>query len=352
MLKLKTYNKAIANTVGADGPVRPLFREHTKNTPVANSNPNSKIQTLTSDPKGITLIALIITIIVMLILVGVTINVALDGGLFEKAKKATYQTEISEIQEQAEVEKAIEIAENSGNIPKEYKFTLDDLDISNSLKEKYKDKLTVSNGILYYKDDQVTSKTEQNWLEEMGITAFKEPVNEHHGIHVGDEWTNVTFDNLPETEPEDMKNVQVVVQDNQLNILWIIIFMNPDGCNTFSNCIFIYGIPFSISDTEIVESDSSGWYLYRYVWSGADKYDGNELIDKKWCKGDDSAPDFSGDGISGSVVGVSIGDTYNDENDTYKEWLGMIFECNSFDSDFYIDNDFANWLHGNIEYAE
>ena len=37
---------------------------------------------------GITLIALIITVIVMLILVGVTINVALNGGLFTKARQA------------------------------------------------------------------------------------------------------------------------------------------------------------------------------------------------------------------------------------------------------------------------
>ena len=42
---------------------------------------------------GITLIALIITIIVMLILVGVTINVALNGGLFEKAKTASDKTQ-------------------------------------------------------------------------------------------------------------------------------------------------------------------------------------------------------------------------------------------------------------------
>ena len=42
--------------------------------------------------KGITLIALIITIIVMLILVGVTITVALNGGLFETATKAATET--------------------------------------------------------------------------------------------------------------------------------------------------------------------------------------------------------------------------------------------------------------------
>ena len=43
--------------------------------------------------KGITLIALVITIIVMLILVGVTISMALNGGLFGYAKKAARDTE-------------------------------------------------------------------------------------------------------------------------------------------------------------------------------------------------------------------------------------------------------------------
>jgi hypothetical protein len=38
--------------------------------------------------KGITLVALIITIIVMLILVAVSITVAIDGGLFDKAEQA------------------------------------------------------------------------------------------------------------------------------------------------------------------------------------------------------------------------------------------------------------------------
>jgi len=49
---------------------------------------------------GITLIALIITIIVMLILVGVTINVALNGGLFTKAEEAKKGTEIASEKEQ------------------------------------------------------------------------------------------------------------------------------------------------------------------------------------------------------------------------------------------------------------
>lgn len=42
--------------------------------------------------KGITLIALVITIIVMLILVAVTITAAINGGLFDYARKAAVDT--------------------------------------------------------------------------------------------------------------------------------------------------------------------------------------------------------------------------------------------------------------------
>ncbi len=44
--------------------------------------------------KGITLIALIITVIVMLILVGVTINIAMNEGLFNKSRQARGETQL------------------------------------------------------------------------------------------------------------------------------------------------------------------------------------------------------------------------------------------------------------------
>ena len=43
--------------------------------------------------KGITLVALVITIIVMLILVGVSATVAINGGLFDKAKDGAKNTQ-------------------------------------------------------------------------------------------------------------------------------------------------------------------------------------------------------------------------------------------------------------------
>ena len=48
---------------------------------------------------GITLIALVITIIVMLILVAVTINIAVNGGLFDYAGKAAQDTETKKQEE-------------------------------------------------------------------------------------------------------------------------------------------------------------------------------------------------------------------------------------------------------------
>ena len=58
-----------------------------------DSNLISNIQPLISDHNGITLVALIITIIVMLILVGVSISIAINGGLFDITKRAVKETE-------------------------------------------------------------------------------------------------------------------------------------------------------------------------------------------------------------------------------------------------------------------
>ncbi len=85
--------KPTANIVGVAPLGDPHFEEHTPTSPTAYTNSKSKIKTLTSDNKGITLIALVITIIVMLILVAVTVTVAINGGLFTTAKQATTDTQ-------------------------------------------------------------------------------------------------------------------------------------------------------------------------------------------------------------------------------------------------------------------
>ena len=126
---------------------------------------------------GITLVALVITIIVMLLLVGVTIKISIDGGLIDTTQKSKYQTEISEIKEALETKKALKISENGGKVPIDYVITLNDLDISESLKEGYKDELIISNGILYYNPDNI-KETRKNWLEEMNIRPYVEPTSQ------------------------------------------------------------------------------------------------------------------------------------------------------------------------------
>ena len=123
--------------------------------------------------RGITLIALIITIIVMLILVAVTITVALDSGLFGTGKKAAYQTEVREVQEQLEIAKAVKVADNGGKKPSDFGITINDLPISDDLKSKYGTKLIISkDGTLYYDGEVVTDQDERGWLEEIEIYEY------------------------------------------------------------------------------------------------------------------------------------------------------------------------------------
>ena len=65
--------------------------------------------------KGITLIALVITIIVMLILASLTINVAFNGGLFQYSKQSTSKYKEAEQSELQTVEEWMELIDKSIN---------------------------------------------------------------------------------------------------------------------------------------------------------------------------------------------------------------------------------------------
>lgn len=103
------------------------------------------------EQKGITMVALVMTIVIMLILVGVTVTASINGGLFQTTRKAAVSTEISQIKEALE-EEIIQkkIAKDSID-----NITIEDLDIPKNLKEKYKDKLIILNKELYCYDDEV-----------------------------------------------------------------------------------------------------------------------------------------------------------------------------------------------------
>ena len=116
--------------------------------------------------KGITLIALVVTIIVLLILAGISIaSLTGPNGLITKADYAKLKTEVSQMQEELELFKTAKISENTGfiedtlNADKEkvsYNTKTDSTenninDILSSLdKWKYKENIEISKGELTF----------------------------------------------------------------------------------------------------------------------------------------------------------------------------------------------------------
>lgn len=113
--------------------------------------------------KGITLLALVITIIILLILAGITIStITGDDGTIINASKAKFRTEIRDIEEKIELE---EVNHNNGE---DFQFgTLKDLI---GREDEYNEILYMEDGKLVYLEDKVSDKQAQ-WLEEMGINA-------------------------------------------------------------------------------------------------------------------------------------------------------------------------------------
>ena len=118
--------------------------------------------------RGITLIALITTIIVLLILAGISIG-AITGsnGVIVNVSKAKFNTEISEIEEQIELK---EINENNGE-----EFTFGTLENILGRTDEYNEILSLEDGELVYEEGKV-SDTQKEWLEELGIFAKKNAI--------------------------------------------------------------------------------------------------------------------------------------------------------------------------------
>jgi beta-lactamase regulating signal transducer with metallopeptidase domain len=105
MLKNLTKNKFIMKEVG----VHDCAPNETKNNKGRNYAP---LQT----QSAITLIALIITIIIMIILAGMTISIAVNGRLFQQARQAAEQTEMEKYREELEFELAQKQIEALGQL--------------------------------------------------------------------------------------------------------------------------------------------------------------------------------------------------------------------------------------------
>ncbi|MFR2571400.1 MAG: leucine-rich repeat domain-containing protein, partial [Clostridia bacterium] len=140
---------------------------------------------------GITLIALIITIIVLLILAGITVSMLTgDNGLLNKTSEAQFKSDLSSFKEQLEIFKTSKIMENNS-------FSEDTLNASagentlqyntkpaeetgniekiiNNIDNKYKGKVEIIKGQLIY---NTQSKQEIKWIQNLGLEANPYEIN-------------------------------------------------------------------------------------------------------------------------------------------------------------------------------
>ena len=143
-----------------------------------------------SKTSGISLVALIVTITVLIILTAAVIVTFMEGGIIDRAKEAVFKSDIRTYQEILAVknaEKQIELATGNGEGGLYNATELAEIqEIIPEFKEEYKDLIAISNGeiVLGARSDEPYS----TWLAELGIVAGKtgdETVNTptvHNGI--------------------------------------------------------------------------------------------------------------------------------------------------------------------------
>ncbi len=263
---------------------------------------NFECNNMYSNFNGITLIALIITVIVMLILVGVTITVALNGGLFTTAKDAATNTIKA-----SEKERLIEIAVASYNVSEGKITSADDLasKIESSLglkKDEEKStetKLVIKGKDTFWQIDLTTAEVKEKniitgvaykvldggayviitsedkviikypdgkieYEEEVGMIVSNETVDwDSLGVTKMEELTEqeiqefkeVGLDNFPPTMEEVKNHRRFLYVDNELNMYIDEEFLAPISINEEDGTLKIWGDGFAIIDNAVDIND-------------------------------------------------------------------------------------------------
>ncbi len=145
---------------------------------------------------GITLIALVITIIILLVLAGVTISAIVNGGLITRANEAQFKTRIAEFRDETNEYVSWMVAKtldtntskiNSGEVLKDAidreivtdiqkeDVTINIGDILKNIKDKEKDLVVVYKGELCYvsNDKNENNDKKVKWCEDIGVKVLQ-----------------------------------------------------------------------------------------------------------------------------------------------------------------------------------
>ena len=174
---------------------------------------------------GITLIALVITIIVLLILAGISISMLTgNNGILQKATDAKEKTEIEQVVEYAKLDVLAQIAENNGkNITKEQLKAILNKYFENINNLEIPDDLSNSNIILNanqnyggYNDIEL-SKIYNGKLEK-DVNQLEFSVN---GVKISARKGQTWYDKA--TNDDDLDNIRVDVMGHKLSLRYIIL---------------------------------------------------------------------------------------------------------------------------------
>ena len=168
--KIKTFDKIKSNAVGVGVPDDPKTKHKYINKPLSN-NPTSNA--------AITLIALIITIIVLLILAGVTLNMVLgENGIFGKANNAKNKTEVAQYEEELRM-CVLEIQTDAATNGETFNMET----IKNKFVEKVKE-------LENTEEIEITSP-EGNATIEGTYKGYEYKIDEKYVVHIGDKATGI-----------------------------------------------------------------------------------------------------------------------------------------------------------------
>lgn len=175
---------------------------------------------------GITLIALIITIIVMLILVGVTINLSANSELFAKARQARDDYEREQIRENLMgylVEKEIEGYTETATITDDAMEKLIDIVIKTGVDGE---NFTVYKEEIYYNWSKVDIDTAKKLEEEYGVDALITDITGEGYFDANDQDIVLRVSTGVDVLPENLRNVNAKRKENGLSLIGD---LNGDG---------------------------------------------------------------------------------------------------------------------------
>ena len=283
-----------------------------------------KRKTHPKEELGITLVALVITVIVLLILAGAAINMAINSeGLFGKANEAVEEWNSAVAEEESQLESLIEKANSIGgtggntNVPIPEGYTKSQITTEDSVEEGLVIYEIPEGATVSWQEDEADGTNESTITIGGSTTNLQETVNQYVWIPVEINSMVMCESNnkLPEGEGNKTCNLVYDAAKNELKCT------NEAHAATATNLV---GRLYTSSIT--YETDSEGNKIYKYEMDFTkrhQKYNANSGHREPDDVPDTSNGDASSEGIAG-IKEILGNDTASSYADIEEEWNNLL----------------------------